>query len=119
MAAAVTTRLSPRQKLRKGSELLATALAVVLFLNLFDTVATITWIELGVAEEANPLMAVLLAIHPTLFAVVKMLLVSCSVAILWHFRHHRASKIGTGLACAVYLGTYAVHAYGAVLVTSV
>jgi len=98
--------------------LLGMVLAFVLVLNFIDLSATIAWIELGLATEVNPLMDYLLQIHPLAFAFVKIGLVSGAVMILWRHRDHRATHVAAGVACAMYLGTYVIHAYGAVVVTA-
>lgn len=103
---------------RARYQLLGTVLALVLVLNLIDLTATITWIQLGLAEEVNPFMDYLLQIHPLLFALVKIVLVSTAVMILWRFRDHGATHVASGLALTLYMGTYVMHAYGAVIVTS-
>ena len=99
----------------RATQLLGIALALVLILNCIDLFATITWVELGLAKEANPLMDALLQIHPVLFAAVKIALVSSAVMILWRFRSHVATHVAAAMAAVLYLGTYAIHAYGVVV----
>ena len=41
-------------------------------LNALDAIATLTWIDLGLAQEGNPLMAPLIACCPLRFVVIKM-----------------------------------------------
>ena len=67
------------------------ALALILILNLVDALATLTWVELGYATEANPVMAELLGAGPVAFVGAKLLLVSGGVYLLWRYRARRLS----------------------------
>jgi len=76
------------------------ALAVTLVLNLIDALATLTWIELGYASEANPVMAELLGAGPVAFVGAKLTLVSGGVYLLWAYR---SRKLAVGATIASFL----------------
>ena len=61
-------------------------IAGVLILNLADGVLTLHWYFSGGADEANPLMAVLISRHPVLFITAKTLLVALGILLLWRYR---------------------------------
>ena len=65
--------------------------------NLFDAVATLTWIKYGIAKEANPLMEPLILHSPILFISVKMGIVLTVCFFLWKQKENSytltASKI--------------------------
>ncbi len=79
----------------------------ILVLNLFDAVLTLCWVQCGVAEEANLLLADLLARSVVLFMLAKLSLVSLGVLLLWR---HRARPLATYGAVAGFA------AYSAILV---
>ena len=72
-------------------------LVAIVALNLFDAIATLTWINLGFAEEANPLMEPLISYCPLCFIAVKMAIVVTVCLFLWKERDNSytfaASKI--------------------------
>lgn len=74
-------------------------LAATLVFNLLDIVLTLTVVVLGIAVEANPLMARVLDVGPVPFALLKLGIVSAGVWVLFHHRHHRLASVGT---CAVF-----------------
>lgn len=82
-----TARSSQRSWLR------LVVLAVVV-LNLLDAVLTLVWVNLGVAEEANVLLARVLDRSAVAFMLVKMGLVSAGLAMLWSHRQHKLASIG-------------------------
>ena len=77
---------------------------VLVLFNVMDGMLTIAWIGAGVATEANPLMALLLGIHPVLFMITKILLVGLGAMLLWRFRD-RALAVGSLYLC---LATYSL-----------
>jgi hypothetical protein len=85
--------------------------AAVLLLNLFDAVATLVWVNLGIAHEANELLAHLLDRNAVLFMAVKLALVFLGVGLLWRRRERRLAVFGLVLALVAYasLGLYHVH----------
>ncbi len=83
-------------------------LRILVSLNLFDALATLLWVKLGLATEANPVMAQALDAGPALFILSKVALVSLAVGLLWRLRAERFARIA-----AVPLGTlYALVAGG-------
>jgi len=74
------------------------SLSAVLALNVFDAVATITWVSVGIAKEANPLMDMLIDHSPSLFLFGKMMLVTIGCLILWK---NRAAKVTLSVSRAL------------------
>jgi hypothetical protein len=72
-------------------QLLTIAAAAIVVLNLLDGLFTIGFVQLGAAEEANPLMALPLSHGPLSFMLVKLSLVSLCVSLLWRLRMHRSA----------------------------
>jgi hypothetical protein len=70
--------------------------------NFTDAVLTLTWVEMGIAAEANPLMDALLQIGSEPFLAVKFTLVNLGAYLLWQFRRLRVSQVGLATALAVY-----------------
>jgi hypothetical protein len=75
---------------------------VVLCCNALDAALTLCAIDFGDAVEANPLMAVLLGAGPLAFVVVKHVLVSLGLVLLWRLRRRPLARHGARLAFAVY-----------------
>ena len=84
-------------------------LAAVVVMNAVDATFTLGWVEAGLAVEANPLMAVVLAVSPVLFMAVKLVLVNAGAWLLWQYRHHRAARIGAGFCAATYYALILFH----------
>lgn len=75
---------------------------ILLACNALDAALTLCAVEFGDATEANPLMALLLA-HGTLqFVIVKHLLVSLGLLLLWHFRRRRMARAAVWAVLPVY-----------------
>ena len=72
-------------------------LIAIIGLNLFDAIATLTWLDLGFAQEGNPIMAPLIAYCPYCFIAIKMGIVLFVCWYLWKERENDytflASKI--------------------------
>ena len=84
-------------------------LRVVLTLNLFDALATLFWIEAGLATEANPIMRAALESGPHLFVLSKIALVSLATVMLWRHRAHRSARLAVvpvGLLYALVAGAH-------------
>jgi hypothetical protein len=80
----------------------------LVMLNLFDALATLLWVRLGLATEANPVMAQALDTGPGLFILAKVMLVTLAVGLLWRLRGERLARLA-----AVPLGSlYAMVAGG-------
>lgn len=86
----------------------------IVVLNLLDAIATMIWVELGIAEEANALLDHLLHRDAVLFMAVKLALVSLGVTLLWRYRRRPLAVAGLVLALATYgsLAVYHVHIAG-------
>jgi len=67
---------------------------VVLALNLIDAIFTLTWINAGLAREANPLLADIVEDQPVVFAIVKLGLVAGGSFLLWHYRRRPLAVVG-------------------------
>ncbi len=75
---------------------------VVLGLNLLDAIFTLTWINAGLAREANPLLAEIVRDQPVTFAVVKLGLVAGGSFLLWRYRRRPLAVVGIFVAFLVY-----------------
>lgn len=78
------------------------ATVVLLASNLLDAALTLCAVEFGDAVEANPLMAALLAHGPLVFVLVKHLLVSLGLVLLWRFRARPLARAGAWLVLPIY-----------------
>jgi hypothetical protein len=87
---------------RRQDTFWVTVTALLLACNLLDATLTLCAIEFGDAIEANPLMAALLAHGPTLFVIVKHLLVSAGLVLLWRFRTRPLARAGAWLVLPIY-----------------
>lgn len=101
-----TGMLSLRRLTTKHLTLLA---GLVIVLNLFDAVWTLSFVEAGVAEEANPLMSTALGHGPLGFMVAKLTLVSLSVLLLWRLRHRVGAALGLWSGVLAYSMVVAYH----------
>jgi hypothetical protein len=70
--------------------------------NFTDAVLTLTWVDMKVATEANPLMAALLQIGSGSFLAVKFTLVNLGAYLLWQSRGHRLTHWGLALSLTAY-----------------
>ena len=77
-------------------------LIAIISLNLFDAIATLTWLDLGFAEEANPLMAPLIAYCPYCFVAIKMGLVLLVCWFLWRERENDYSFLASKIVFSAY-----------------
>lgn len=84
-------------------------LAFVLVFNILDGAATIFVVGIEKAYEANPIMAFLLNIHPIVFMIGKLFLVSTGVLLMWKHRSFFVSKFGIVLIFLVYYGLMIMH----------
>ena len=92
-----------------ATESIAYIMAAIFTMNVFDAVATITWVTMGVATEANPLMDELLRVHPVMFVAVKLLLIGLGISLLWLRRQHWLSRAGVGGLFIIYSGLSLYH----------
>ncbi len=85
------------------------AIVVLHFLNTFDAMMTTIWVELGLAYEANPLIAGLFDIGPHAFLLAKLITVTIFLAVLWKFVDKRLARAGVWLGLVVYMMIMAFH----------
>lgn len=87
----------------RGGVLAPTAPAVtLLLLNLLDGLFTLTFLQLGVAREANPIMRWAYEQHPMVFMGLKLLVVSLGVFVLALHHQSRLAQIALKIATFVY-----------------
>ena len=82
---------------------------LILVMNACDAYLTYAWMDLGVIEEANPLMAYLLEVSTPLFFAVKLTLVSLGGYLLWRHRWRWLAQLGLTALLCVYLWVMALH----------
>jgi hypothetical protein len=82
-------------------ELLRKLVAAVFLLNVADGVMTLVWVSAGLAQEANPLMDLLIGLHPSLFMGAKISLVALGCALLW--RHVRLPMAAAAIFLLVFV----------------
>lgn len=99
-----------------GPMVLARMLVALLVLNVIDAVMTLWAIRLGVATEANPIMAAALEIGEPVFLLTKLSVVGVGCAVLWAARHRRIAQIGTCVCVTVYVFLAAVHMWTGALI---
>jgi hypothetical protein len=75
---------------------------VILVSNVLDATLTLCAVEFGDAVEANPLMDMLLSRGILQFVIVKHLLVSFGLVLLWRFRARPLARYGTWIVLPVY-----------------
>jgi Na+/H+ antiporter NhaB len=74
----------------------------LLVLNLTDGLFTLTFLQLGVAEELNPLMRLAYERSPLLFMAFKLAIVSTGVALLCAHQGHRLASWALRAGAALY-----------------
>ena len=87
---------------------------ILLTLNLLDAVATLTWLQMGMAEEANPFMAYALMHGPLAFLCAKLLVILTAAYVLWNTRSHIYARIGVTFTCVIYAALAGYHAGGGI-----
>ena len=87
-------------------------LVFLLLLNIADTLFTLEWVHnMGIAEEANPIMAHLIAIDPMLFVVTKLTLVSLACLLLWRIRETTKAAWALVGVTVFYVGIIGIHGF--------
>ncbi len=94
---------------RVATRALTWVAGLVIVLNLLDALWTITFLEAGVAAEANPLMDSALTHGPVGFMAAKLALVSLSVLLLWRLRHRRSAALALWSGAMTYSVIVAYH----------
>ena len=85
-------------------------LAILLnIFNVADAFFTIEWVSNNVAQEANPLMDLLLSHSPVLFATVKIVLVALGSVLLCRYKESRAAWFALACCLVVYASIMAIH----------
>lgn len=78
------------------------SIGILVILNTIDGGLTLFWVLSNHVEEANPLMANLIEIHPVLFMLVKISLVHLSSLLLWRLRSRSMVAKSTFFLVLVY-----------------
>ncbi len=86
-----------------------TILTSILVINLFDLISTLALVQGGFAYEANPLMASLISNSAILFALIKLILVSSGVWILYSNQNNKTAYVAAYASLAAYLFVMGVH----------
>jgi hypothetical protein len=81
---------------------LSPASVALLMLNLLDGLFTLMFLQLGVAEELNPLMRVAYEQSPLVFMFSKLVIVNAGLWLLCLHRRLRASRIAIRAGAVVY-----------------
>ncbi len=79
------------------------ALYLLVVLNIMDASVTLTCIDLGIAEEVNPIMSFFLEKGDIWFILVKFTGVLFACYIFWKFRAEKAAQIGLKISVGAYL----------------
>src|SRR5262245_48399640 len=98
---------APRGADRESS--LRGKLAALLVLNLADALFTLSFLQLRVAEEANPLMRAAYAGSPVLFLGLKLLLVHSGALLLWIHRGAAAARVALAAGVGLYAAIVIYH----------
>lgn len=85
-----------------GSFYISPASVALLLLNLLDGMFTMTFLQLDVAEELNPLMRAAYEHSPLLFMVSKLIIVNAGLALLCVHRGMRASRLAIRAGALIY-----------------
>ena len=95
-----------------SNKLVAGSLRLLFLFNLLDAFLTVLWVQSGVAVEANPIMSAAMSYGMSFFVLIKISMVVCAIAILWHTRRHTLSRWAS-LLTSVLMGSLVVyHAIG-------
>ena len=81
--------------------------------NLLDAYFTLSWINAGVATEANPIMSYLLSLGTHWFLAGKIGAIFLACGILLYCRQIRSAKIVAIVSCFIYLAIIIFHIWGA------
>jgi hypothetical protein len=85
-----------------GSFYLSPASVALLVLNLLDGLFTLTFLQLDVAEELNPLMKAAYEASPLVFMVAKLVIVNAGLALLCAHRTMKASRLAIRAGAVIY-----------------
>ncbi|MBJ6761977.1 hypothetical protein JGU66_14475 [Myxococcaceae bacterium JPH2] len=87
---------------KRASFYASPASVALLLLNLFDGLFTLLFLQLGVAEELNPVMRVAYEQSPLFFMLSKLLIVNAGLCLLCLHRHMKASRIAIRAGAIIY-----------------
>lgn len=93
----------------RASFYLSPASVALLMLNLLDGLFTLFFLQLGVAEELNPIMREAYEQSPLFFMFSKLVIVNAGLWLLCIHRHLKASRIAIRLGAAVYAVIVVYH----------
>ncbi len=93
----------------RASFYLSPASVALLTLNLLDGLFTLFFLQLGVAEELNPIMRVAYEQSPLFFMFAKLVIVNAGLWMLCIHRHLKASRFAIRLGAAVYAVIVVYH----------
>jgi hypothetical protein len=85
-----------------GSFYISPASVALLVLNLLDGLFTLTFLQLDVAEELNPLMRAAYEHSPLLFMLAKLVIVNAGLSLLCVHRTLRASRLAIRAGAVIY-----------------
>lgn len=100
---AATTQTTRWAGIEGASFHITPAAVLLLVLNLLDGLFTLTFLQLDVAEELNPLMRVAYEQSPLAFMVVKVTIVSLGLTLLCLHRSLRVSQRAIQAGAALYV----------------
>ncbi len=100
---AATTTQAARWGIEGASFHLSPAAVLLLVLNLLDGLFTLTFLQLEVAEELNPLMRVAYEHSPLSFMAIKVTIVSLGLTLLCLHRSMRLSQRAIQAGAALYV----------------
>jgi len=92
-----------------GQGRLFAAAAVLLVLNLADALFTLTFLQLGLAHEANPLMRIAYESSPMGFMLLKLSIVHGGTGLLWLHRSSPAGRFALHAGVLLYAAIVAYH----------
>ncbi len=81
----------------------------ILILNLLDALFTLAFLQLGLAEEANPLMSLVYRSSPLGFVLVKLAMVQLGVMILQMNHRVRLAQYALNAGVTIYVCIVAYH----------
>lgn len=117
MASQASLRLAPLTSTRTWrpekntfvSERFELALSALLVLNAVDASLTLLWIQIGAAQESNPLLACVAHANPLHFMLIKVSLVSLGVLLLRRCSTSAMAIAAVGVGLTAYVTVCAYH----------
>ena len=87
-------------------------IASIISLTCLDAIFTITWIEIGIAYEANPIMDFFIEEAYTSFFLVKMLVTALSLYIISTYKNKNITNTIYNCILLLYIAIIAYHSVG-------